>query len=141
MAAKDIYHDLVKELLIAEGWTITHDPLLLAFGIRKVYVDIGAERLIAAEKGNEKIAVEIKSFVGESAIEDLEKALGQYRIYFRVLRQKDKGRTLFFAVTVDTFSEVFTDPFGEMIRREEELNFIIFDPVKKEIVQWLRAKS
>jgi len=50
MAAKDIYHDLVKELLIAEGWTITHDPLLLAFGIRKVYVDIGAERLIAAEK-------------------------------------------------------------------------------------------
>jgi hypothetical protein len=49
--------------------------------------------------------------------------------------------TLFFAVTVDTFSEVFTDLFGEMIRREEELNFIIFDPTKKEIVQWLRAKS
>jgi hypothetical protein len=77
MAAKDLYHDLVKELLIADGWTITHDPLFFAFGIRKVYVDIGAERLIAAEKGKEKIAVEVKSFVGESAVDDLEKALGQ----------------------------------------------------------------
>jgi len=71
--AKDLYHDLVKELLIADGWTITHDPLRLAFGIRKVYADIGAERLIAAEKGKEKIAVEIKSFVGLSVIDDTDR--------------------------------------------------------------------
>jgi len=139
--AKDIYHDLVKELLIADGWTITHDPLLLAFGVRKVYADIGAERLIAAEKGKEKIAVEIKSFVGLSAIDDLEKALGQWRIYSHILKQKDRERMLFFAVRADTFYEVFSDVFGEMIRREEELNFIIFDPIKKEIVRWLHAKS
>ena len=24
--AKDIYHNLVKQALINEGWTITHDP-------------------------------------------------------------------------------------------------------------------
>jgi len=139
--AKDIYHDLVKALLIADGWTITHDPLFLAFGVRKVYADIGAERLLAAEKGKEKIAVEIKSFVGLSAIDDLEKALGQWRIYTHLLKYKDKERVLFFALRSETFYEVFSDAFGEMIRSEESLNFIIFDPGKKEIVRWLRAKN
>ena len=86
MAAKDLYHDLVKELLIADGWTITHDPLLLSFGVRKVYADIGAERLIAAEREKEKIAVEVKSFVGLSVIGDLERALGQWRIYSHLLK-------------------------------------------------------
>ena len=44
-------------------------------------IDLGAERLIAAEKGIEKIAVEVKSFVGSSKIEDLRDAVGQFVIY------------------------------------------------------------
>jgi len=139
--AKDIYHDLVKELLIKDGWTITHDPLFLAFGVRKVYADIGAERLIAAEKGKEKIAVEIKSFVGGSAIDDLEHALGQYRIYLHLLNELEKDRALFLAMPADAFADVFTDPFGDMIRRNEALNLLVFSPKKKEIKEWLPAKS
>lgn len=140
--AKDIYHDLVIELLIKDGWTITHDPLLLAFGNRKVYVDIGAERLIAAEKGSEKIAVEIKSFLGLSAVDDLEKAVGQYRIHLNLLEEKgDNGRELFLAINTDTFRDFFLDPFGDLIRRKEKLNLLIFDSSKKEISQWLHAKN
>jgi hypothetical protein len=48
MPARDILHDIVKEALIKDGWVITHDPFLVAFGIRKVYVDLDAERLLAA---------------------------------------------------------------------------------------------
>ena len=29
MPARDFYHDVVKLALIADGWTITHDPLVL----------------------------------------------------------------------------------------------------------------
>ena len=29
MPAKDIHHDTVKNALIKDGWTITHDPLRL----------------------------------------------------------------------------------------------------------------
>ncbi len=29
MPAKDIYHDVVKQALIKDGWTITDDPLRL----------------------------------------------------------------------------------------------------------------
>jgi hypothetical protein len=67
MAAKDIFHDLVKQALQNEGWSITHDPFKIMLGRRRGYIDLGAEKeVIAAQKGNEKIAVEIKSFIGHS---------------------------------------------------------------------------
>lgn len=61
--ARDKYHKLVKLALIEEGWTITHDPYIVKRDPRDLEVDPGAERIIAAEKGAERIAVEIKSFL------------------------------------------------------------------------------
>ena len=66
MAAKDIFHDAVKHALEKDGWIITHDSLFISFGGVNMYVDLGAEMIIAANRGNEKIAVEVKSFVGPS---------------------------------------------------------------------------
>jgi XisH protein len=63
MPARDRYHDHVKAALIKDGWIITHDPLRLHWGVKDMYVDLGAERLLAAEKGTRKIAVEVKSFI------------------------------------------------------------------------------
>ena len=51
MPARDRLHNAVKNALIRDGWTITHDPLRLTSGRRNLYVDLGAERLLAAEKG------------------------------------------------------------------------------------------
>ena len=62
--ARDKYHNVVRRALEKDGWTITHDPLRYKIGSRKIEVDLGAEQLIGAEKGTEKIAVEIKSFIG-----------------------------------------------------------------------------
>ena len=98
MPAKDIYHDIVKNALIKDGWTITHDPLVLRWGTTDVYVDLGAEQLLAAEKHGQKIAVEIKSFVGRSDVDDLEKALGQYLLYHDILVQREPDRILYLAV-------------------------------------------
>ncbi len=81
MAKRDIYHDTVKRALENDGWTITHDPFTLRFGRKRLYADLGAERLIQAEKEQQKIVVEIKSFVGLSDMHDLEQALGQYILY------------------------------------------------------------
>ena len=64
MPRKDVYHETVVEALRADGWTITADPLLLAYGGKDVYVDLGAEIPIGAEKEGRKIGVEVKSLVG-----------------------------------------------------------------------------
>jgi hypothetical protein len=51
MPKKDKHHQIVRLALEKDGWTITHDPLVVPVGTRKVNVDLGAERLLAAKKG------------------------------------------------------------------------------------------
>src|ERR1700734_2806248 len=84
MPARDRYHDQVKNALIKDGWTITDDPLHVRWGKKDMYVDLGAQQLLAAEKEHRKIAVEVKSFLGESEMADLEQAIGQYTVYHEV---------------------------------------------------------
>jgi hypothetical protein len=75
MPARNIYHESVKKALLKDGWTITNDPLRLKWGAKDMYVDLGAEKVLTAEKGGRKIAVEIKSFIGPSELYDIENAL------------------------------------------------------------------
>ena len=79
--AKDIYHNTVKIALEKDGWTITDDPLTLRIGGRSAFIDLGTEKLFAAEKKDKRIAVEVKSFISPSPVKDLEQALGQYIMY------------------------------------------------------------
>jgi hypothetical protein len=83
MPRKDVIHEAVKNALQKDGWTITADPYLLEYGAEDMFVDLAAERLLAAERGADRIAVEIKSFLGRSPINDLQVALGQYALYLQ----------------------------------------------------------
>ena len=57
--AKDIFHNIVREALLFDGWEITHDPFKIMLGQRRGYIDLAAEKeVIAAEKESQKIAVE-----------------------------------------------------------------------------------
>ncbi|MCB0064529.1 MAG: hypothetical protein KDE19_20540 [Caldilineaceae bacterium] len=81
MSAKDIYHEVVKQALKDDGWDITADPLRIEFLGVELRIDLGGERVIAADRQGEKIAVAIKSFLRSSAITDFHEALGQYIDY------------------------------------------------------------
>ena len=61
VAAHDIFHDAVKHALEKEGWLITHDPLSLQIGGVEMYIDLGAEQLIAAEKHGEKVQSKLRA--------------------------------------------------------------------------------
>ena len=43
MSARNIYHGAVVQALIADGWTITDDPLRIGYGDQELYVDLGAD--------------------------------------------------------------------------------------------------
>ena len=137
MPARDLYHNSVKRALIKDGWTITHDPLRLSWGKKDMYVDLGAERLIAAEKAEQRIAVEIKSFVGDSEMDDLEKAIGQYVVYRAVLAERDPRRAIYLAVPQDVIQDIFEEPLGELLLRNNLVQVIGFDPQEEVIVKWL----
>jgi hypothetical protein len=137
MPAKDIFHNNVKNALIKDGWNITHDPLKLQWGNKDLYVDLGAEKLIAAQKGNQKIAVEIKSFVGNSQVADLEQALGQYTLYLDIIEETEPERILYLAIRDTTFEDIFIEPIGQILLNKKRLKLIVFDAKREEINQWI----
>src|SRR5579871_1723292 len=136
MPAHDKYHDQVKNALIKDGWRITHDPLRLQWGLKDMYVDLGAEQLLAAEKEQRKIAVEIKSFVGLSEMDDLEKALGQYTLYHDVLARLEPDRALYLAIDEETYIDLFLEPIGALLLENRRLQLLVFDPNKEVIRRW-----
>ncbi len=97
MPAKDIYRDSLKNALVKDRWTITHDPLTLKWGRKDIYIDLGAEEIIAAEKSGRRVAVETKSFVGASEVDDLKNAIGQFVLYHDILARSDSDRVLYTA--------------------------------------------
>jgi len=137
MPARDRYHDQVRSALIKDGWTITDDPLHVKWGKKDLYVDLGAEHLLAAEKGQRKIAVEVKSFLGHSEMADLEQAIGQYTIYRDVLSRAEPERALFLAVNEEVYNNLFEEPIGELLLENQRIRLIVFDPQTEVIRQWI----
>lgn len=137
MPARDLYHDMVKRALEKDGWKITHDPLKLKLGRRDMYVDLGAERLLAAEKSGQQIAVEVKSFVGAAPVHDLEEALGQFILYHDVLQELEPQRQLYLAVPFKTFSDFFEEPLGQLLLKNNRAQLIVFAPREEVIVKWI----
>ena len=136
---KDKYHELVKQALKNDGWTITHDPYKIMLGKRRGYIDLGAEKtLIAAEKDSEKIAVEIKSFLAASDLDAFEDALGQFLIYWRALRQKEPTRILYLAVPLNFYERFFDDVFFVETAQDFNVKMIVFNENQKNIERWIK---
>lgn len=103
-----------------------------------MFVDLGAEQLLGADKDDQFIAVEIKSFVGASNIADLEKALGQYALYRAVLTERDPQRQLYVAVPQAIIYDIFEEPLGQLLLSKQIVQVLGFDPDTEEVTQWLR---
>lgn len=138
MPAKNIDHDAVRDALIADGWTITDDPLRVLFGLRRLYVDLGAERArLGAERDGEKIAVEVQSFVGESHMDSLHHAVGQYCVYRVVLNRTEPDRHLYLAVRDTVYRTVFEEQLGQTVAADLKLRFLVYNATRRRVVQWI----
>jgi hypothetical protein len=136
--ARDLFHQNVKEALIKEGWTVTDDPLSFKIGKMQVQIDLGAERLIAAEKGSERIAIEIKTFGSLSFITALYEAVGKYIIYRNVLKRLQPDRILFLALPETIFERFFEESVIRETVQEEGINLILYNQTDKLITRWIR---
>jgi hypothetical protein len=135
--AKDIYHEHVKEALIKDGWTITHDPYYLDVGnTSPVEIDLGAEKLMSAERGTEKIVVEVKSFLNRSLTYDFYGAYGQFRFYRRGILKTDPERILFLAIPNDVYSKIELRSFYMELIEDEKIFLLIFNPLTRTIESW-----
>ena len=134
--AKDLFQQTVKQALIKEGWTITQDPLTIRIDRVRLEIDLGSEKVFAAEKDGQKIAVEIKSFINPSNVNDFHNALGQFLSYRLALQMTEPQRVLYLAVPIDIFNTFFQERFTKAAIRKYALNIIACNPNQEEIVQW-----
>jgi len=138
MPRKDIYHDIVVEALIEDGWTITADPLTLPLDDTKVLIDLAAEKnLIEAEKGPLRIAVEIKSYLGQSVIVETQRLLGQLDIYAALLEQYDPDRELIMAIPQKFYKQLLGMPMLRKIINNKGIRKCVFDEVQKKVTAWI----
>jgi uncharacterized phage infection (PIP) family protein YhgE len=136
MAAKDLFHDAVKQALLKEEWMITADPLKIRIERVKFEIDLAAEKVLAADKAGRKIAVEVKSFLNSSVITDFHLALGQFLNYRLALQIIEPDRILYLAVPVDTFESFFQERFIQEAVKLYQVKLVSYDPVQEVIVEW-----
>ncbi len=138
MPAKDIIHDAVITALQKDGWIITDDPLILVLREENIAIDLGAEKVITAEKGNEQIAIEIKSFTRPSVLYTFHEALGQYFNYETALLELQENRILYLAVS----KEVYQNMSGNfLIRKSIErsgMKILVVNLQQQTIVEWIK---
>ncbi|MCC5659314.1 XisH family protein [Nostoc sp. XA010] len=137
MSAKDKFHNIVKSALQKDGWRITHDPLLIRIeNITDMYIHLGAERIIAAEREGQIIAVEVKSFIGTSTISEFHTAVGQFINYRYALEEIGSERVLYLAVPINTYNDFLNKPFIKTIIQRSQINLIVYDVETEEIIRW-----
>lgn len=136
--AKDFYHENVREALEKDGWSITHDPYHLEIEEVSYNIDFGAEPLLGAEKEGFKIAVEVKSFVGPSTVNEFHKAVGQFNDYYVALEMEDPMRVLFLAIPEDIWFRFFQKRLIQKSLERISAKIVVYNPDKNEIVQWIK---
>lgn len=137
MPAKDIYHNAVRFALIKDGWEILAEDYALEYGGDRLYADIAAEKSIVAVKQEQKILVEVKSFLGRSFFNDLENSVGQYIVYRDILLETESDFSLYLAITQGVYESNFQRQLAQMITRRNQVNLLIFDPENEVIKQWI----
>lgn len=120
-----------------DGWTITAGPFKIVFKDVGLSADLGAERTLAAERGAERIVIEIKSFLGPSLFHDLEQALGQYGLYRLYLRLTEPDRVLFLAIDTDTYANFFRRESVQVAVEDAKLKLVIVSLETEEVAQWI----
>lgn len=136
--AKDIIHDAVKSALVKDGWTITHDPFRVQYEEFELFADLGAERKVAPDQIEHRIVVEVKSFVGLSFVTELQKAIGQYTIYRRLIQRTSHNYEIFLALGDNIYQTLFQQKAVQLIIQEEHIALLIVDTIQERVVEWIK---
>ena len=100
-------------------------------------VDLGAEKLLAANKGTRKILVEVKSFLKHSKTYEMHQALGQYNTYLLALEYQKLELELFLAVPLQAYQDFFQNRFIQELLYRYRVRLLIFEPNHKTIIKWI----
>ena len=136
--ARDLIHFSIRRALEKDGWSITNDPLSVSSETTRFYIDLAANRFVTAEKRDEKIAVEIKSFNYVSILEPFYCAVGKYVVYKKALEEVNSNRKLYLGITNKTYFRLKQISIFLRILTDFNIKLIIVDTETEKILQWIK---
>ena len=136
--ARDKFHYEVKQALVYDGWDVTDDPLYMKIGTIPLHIDLGAEKIIDAEKDGEKIAVEVKTFGILSFITAFHEAVGKYIVYREALAIRESDRVLYLAMPNDVYEEYGSELLVQRVLANNKIKIILYESSTQHIVSWLK---
>lgn len=101
---------------------------------------MGTERLLAAEKGTEKIAIEIKSFLRDSVTNEFHLALGQFLNYRLGLEKLMIDRKLFLAIPHSAYEKMEQLPLIQLAIETYNIPLIVYDTEDQTKLSWKTLK-
>jgi hypothetical protein len=134
--AKDKLHNIVETALLKDGWR-NIKAISLDYEGTDLNIDIIADKLISAEKGNLQIAVEVKSFNNPSVTYDFHQAVGQYLHYRMALERLNIQRMPYLAVPEAIHANYLSQPFFQDSLSLHCVNLVTVSVVSQEIAQWI----
>lgn len=135
---KDAIHDPIKQALINDDWTIIREHHRLSYKEVRLGVDISAKKTIIAEQDERKILIEVKSFSGRSFIQQLQAAIGQYRVYRDVIIFNQLDFELYLGISEDVYTLFFTRPGTQDLINANQIKLLVVDIENEKVIQWIK---
>ena len=70
-------------------------------------------------------------------MDELEKALGQFILYHDLLTEREPERLLYLAIPKAILQEIFEEPVGKVLLKNQRVRLIVFDPTQEVLLQWI----
>jgi hypothetical protein len=135
MPRVDLYHDAVKQGLLAYGYSIADEQVFIKLPEFRLWIDVLAEA-----KGNgSRILVEVKSYTRiKSPVESFAASLGKCMLYREALdRTGQQALPLYLAVPTDGFRAIFGKALPLSLLQKAHIGLIVYDPKREVIVKWI----
>lgn len=76
--------------------------------------------------------------MGDSLIYDFHGALGQLLVYQVNMELQEPDRVLYLAIPRPAFERMSRQQIFEVVAQRYAVNFLVYDPIEKSIVTWIR---
>lgn len=139
MAQQDRDHHIVIQALKAAGWTVTHPQgIATRFAGKRGTVDIGAE-IYEAEKGNRKIAVEVKNYppTGNGVMGEFQRNVGQHLMYKEWFEENEPDREVYTAIPKATYDGFLSNQESQHFLRKHEIKMFTYNPDSQTLDKWI----
>lgn len=142
MPQRDKIHSQVKAALENEGWLILHDPLFVPVeGLAGLYIDLQAENVWSAYKGEQQIVVEVKDFTGQSFTKEFYESIGQVLVYRKALENRGVSWPVFMAMPSFAYHRIQKVPLFISVLKEFSINLLIIDIDLETIQSWIERSN